>query len=66
MVKLLDNTFLKDMKEKDYISRKLLPYQYERLHYDSPDARGIDVALLYQKIFFDPSQRQGVVSPVPF
>jgi len=35
---------------------KLLPYQYEILHYDSPDARGIDVALLYQKAFFIPSQ----------
>ncbi|MEK9603675.1 MAG: endonuclease/exonuclease/phosphatase family protein [Flavobacteriaceae bacterium] len=36
--------------------KKLLPYQYEILHYDSPDARGIDVALLYQKAFFIPSQ----------
>ena len=35
---------------------KLLPFQYEILHYDSPDARGIDVALLYQKAFFIPSQ----------
>jgi len=30
----------------------LYPYGYEILHYDSPDARGIDLALLYQKDYF--------------
>lgn len=34
----------------------LVPYQYQILHYDSPDARGIDVALLFQKEYFIPSQ----------
>ena len=41
----------------------LVPYQYEILHYDSPDARGIDVALLYQKDFFIPSETK--VYPLP-
>ena len=35
---------------------KLLPFQYEILHFESPDIRGIDVALLYQRPFFIPSQ----------
>ena len=37
------------------LQEKLLAYDYEILHFDSPDARGIDVALLYQKAFFIPS-----------
>lgn len=31
---------------------KLLPYDYGIIHFDSPDRRGIDVALLYQKKYF--------------
>jgi len=34
-------------------SDKLLPYSYDFVHYDSPDERGIDVALLYQKKHFE-------------
>jgi len=30
----------------------LKPYQYEIVHFDSPDARGIDVALLYRPSLF--------------
>ena len=30
----------------------LAPYKYEIVHYESPDKRGIDVALLYQKDVF--------------
>lgn len=33
---------------------KLLPKDYGIVHYDSPDRRGIDVALLYQKSIFRP------------
>ncbi|GGF01689.1 endonuclease/exonuclease/phosphatase family protein [Flavobacterium limi] len=33
---------------------KLLPFDYGIIHFDSPDKRGIDVALLYQKKFFRP------------
>ena len=32
----------------------LAPYNYGIVHYDSPDLRGIDVALLYQKSLFEP------------
>ena len=35
-------------------SEHLLEKQYGIVHYDSPDKRGIDVALLYQKRYFKP------------
>jgi exonuclease III len=34
---------------------KLVPYDYGIVHFDSPDKRGIDVALLYQKKHFKPT-----------
>ncbi|MFD1603416.1 endonuclease/exonuclease/phosphatase family protein [Flavobacterium artemisiae] len=34
---------------------KLLPYDFGIVHFDSPDRRGIDVALLYQKKYFRPT-----------
>jgi len=34
---------------------KLLPFDYGIIHFDSPDKRGIDVALLYQKKYFRPT-----------
>ncbi|MGO4772891.1 endonuclease/exonuclease/phosphatase family protein [Flavobacterium sp. W22_SRS_FK3] len=34
---------------------KLLQFDYGIIHFDSPDKRGIDVALLYQKKFFKPT-----------
>lgn len=34
---------------------KLQPLDYEIIHFDSPDRRGIDVALLYQKKYFRPT-----------
>ncbi len=34
-------------------SKKLLPHAYDFVHYDSPDERGIDVAFLYQKKYFE-------------
>ena len=34
---------------------KLAVHDYGIVHYDSPDKRGIDVALLYQKKFFKPT-----------
>lgn len=33
-------------------SKKLEAFQYDFVHYNSPDERGIDVALLYQKEYF--------------
>jgi predicted extracellular nuclease len=35
-------------------NEKLYKKHYGIIHYDSPDARGIDVALLYQKRYFKP------------
>jgi len=35
-------------------SKRLKDEQYEIIHYDSPDERGIDVALLFKKQFFKP------------
>ncbi len=32
----------------------LTPYDYGIIHIDSPDERGVDVALLYQKALFTP------------
>ncbi len=37
---------------------------YDLVHYDSPDARGIDVALLYRTAFFTPVSSQAI--PVAF
>lgn len=34
-------------------SEKLKPYNYDFVHYDSPDERGIDVAFLFQKEHFE-------------
>jgi hypothetical protein len=34
---------------------KLVPYDYGIIHFDSPDKRGIDVSLLYQKKYFKPT-----------
>ncbi len=34
-------------------SEKLKPFDYDFVHYDSPDERGIDVAFLYQKKYFE-------------
>jgi hypothetical protein len=34
---------------------KLLPWDYGIVHFESPDKRGIDVALLYQKKHFKPT-----------
>ncbi len=36
-------------------TKALDPYDYQILHYDSPDRRGIDVALLYRPIHFTPT-----------
>jgi hypothetical protein len=38
--------------EKIVSSKKLKPYNYGIIHFDSPDFRGIDSALLYRKTLF--------------
>jgi endonuclease/exonuclease/phosphatase family metal-dependent hydrolase len=40
---------------EDLVNTPLLaPYNYEIIHFDSPDRRGIDVALLYRRKVFSP------------
>ena len=41
---------LEDLIKSKHLAKK----QYGIIHYDSPDKRGIDVALLYQKRYFKP------------
>ena len=41
---------LEDLVKSKHLAKK----QYGIIHYDSPDKRGIDVALLYQKRYFKP------------
>ena len=44
-----NNTVLIDLIS----SEKLKPFDYDFVHYESPDERGIDVAFLYQKKYFE-------------
>lgn len=39
---------------------KLINYDYGIVHFDSPDHRGIDVALLYQKKYFKPTSTSNI------
>jgi hypothetical protein len=41
---------LEDLVKNEHLTKK----KYGIIHYDSPDKRGIDVALLYQKRYFKP------------
>lgn len=44
---------------EDLVAQELLKkFNYQIIHYDSPDRRGIDVALIYQKEFFTPINSQ--------
>ncbi|HKJ07291.1 MAG TPA: hypothetical protein VJ970_07490 [Flavobacteriaceae bacterium] len=45
-----NRSVLEDLINTSYLKNK----DYGIIHYESPDARGIDVALLYQKAFFNP------------
>lgn len=40
--------------------KPLSTYQYKTIHYESPDARGIDVALLYQSRWFTPLKSEPI------
>ncbi len=35
------------------LHKTMIPYQYDFVHFDSPDGRGIEVALLFQSKFFE-------------
>jgi len=45
-----NNNVLEDLITSNYLAK----YNYDIIHYNSPDIRGIDVALLYQKKYFKP------------
>lgn len=45
-----NRTVLEDLLKTDYLKKK----KYGIVHFDSPDWRGIDVALLYRKKYFTP------------
>jgi len=41
-------------------------FRYNYIHYDSPDPRGIDVALMYQPTLFKPFHQQAIRIQYPF
>lgn len=45
---------LEDLVKSDYLKK----YEYGIVHYNAPDKRGIDVALLYQQRYFKPLYHQ--------
>lgn len=45
---------------------KLKPADYSIIHYNSPDERGIDVAMLYRDQFFTPLQSEPISVDFPF
>jgi len=49
-----NRTVLEDLVNTTYLKDK----QYSIIHYDSPDLRGIDVALLYQEKHFKPTHHE--------
>ena len=49
VVEVENKTVLNDLVQ----SKNLKDYNYDYVHYDSEDERGIDVALLYQKEYFE-------------
>ncbi|HIE29642.1 TPA: endonuclease, partial [Candidatus Poribacteria bacterium] len=49
LAELENQTVLLDLVE----SKKLAPFNYDYVHYDSPDERGIDVGFIYQKAYFE-------------
>lgn len=54
VVEIENDTVLKDLINGKYLKNK----NYNIVHYDSPDERGIDVALLYQGRYFKPTHHK--------
>jgi hypothetical protein len=50
----------RDVLEDLIKSKDLKSLNYEIIHYESPDNRGIDVALLYQKKYFNPIHHESI------
>ncbi|WP_264531908.1 endonuclease/exonuclease/phosphatase family protein [Flavobacterium sp. N502540] len=51
-----NRTVLEDLVKQP----NLLPFDYGIIHFDSPDKRGIDVALLYQRKYFRPTSYSNI------
>jgi hypothetical protein len=49
-------TVLEDLVKSDQIKNQ----QYQIIHYDSPDRRGIDVALIYKEALFNPIHHEKI------
>ena len=45
---------------QDLIAQDVFQWKYDFVHFDSPDRRGIDVALLYDKTLFTVQTREGI------
>ena len=43
---------------------KLKPYNYQIVHYDSPDKRGVDICLIYQPRFFQVTNSKSIPLPI--
>lgn len=46
-------------------TQKLKKYNYKIVHYDSPDERGVDVALLYQPGYFQETSSKSITLKMP-
>ncbi|MEN8124731.1 MAG: endonuclease/exonuclease/phosphatase family protein [Bacteroidota bacterium] len=54
LAEIENNDVLKDLVRSKYLKN----IQYQIIHFDSPDMRGIDVALLYQEKYFTPISQE--------
>jgi len=54
VVEVENDTVLKDLVKGKFLKKK----RYKIVHYESPDKRGIDVALLYQDRYFKPTHTE--------
>ena len=50
LVEIENRTVIEDLIHSEFLKKK----NYKIIHFDSPDRRGIDVALLYQQKYFTP------------
>ncbi len=54
LAEIENSIVLEDLVRSKYLKNK----QYQIIHFDSPDRRGIDVAFLYQEKYFSPIQQE--------
>lgn len=56
LAEIENHSVLEDLIRSEHIK----PFQYQIIHFDSPDRRGIDVALIYQEKLFKPIHQENV------